>query len=65
MVCLRPVLSRLGRRRVWTRHEVELALSLFCVDYYERLMVGGSAGKGGGEAAASSSLMFLCKAVNV
>ncbi|KAK1353734.1 F-box protein SNE [Heracleum sosnowskyi] len=65
MVCLRPVLSRLGRRRVWTRHEVELALSLFCVDYYERLMIGGGGvGKGGGDVA-SSSLMFLFKAVNV
>lgn len=64
MVCLRPVLSRLGKRRVWTRHEVELALSLFCVDYYERLMIGGGGGKGGGDVA-SSSLMFLFKAVNV
>lgn len=65
MVCLRPVLNRLGRRRVWTRHEVELALSLFCVDYYERFMVGGVVKGGGGEVASSSSLMFLFKAVNV
>ncbi|XP_074364453.1 F-box protein SNE [Apium graveolens] len=65
MVCLRPVLTRLGRRRVWTRHEVELALSLFCVDYYERLMVGGGVVKGGGGDVAPSSLMFLFKAVNV
>ncbi|XP_057954766.1 F-box protein SNE [Malania oleifera] len=64
MVCVRPVLSRLGRRelgrtggggdsdlveRVWTRHEVQLSLSLFCVDYYEKL----------GDASASS-LTFLC-----
>ncbi|KAA8526612.1 hypothetical protein F0562_008185 [Nyssa sinensis] len=53
MVCLRRVLSRLARmgsgggdsdlvRRVWTRHQVELSLSLFCVDYYERLNGGGT-----------------------
>ncbi|XP_050383295.1 F-box protein SNE [Argentina anserina] len=61
MVCVRPVLSRLSDsrlvRRVWTRDEVQLSLSLFCVDYYERRL-------GGGEAAASS-LMFLCNPVNV
>ncbi|KAL7185941.1 hypothetical protein ACSBR2_027821 [Camellia fascicularis] len=80
MVCLRPVLSRLSRmkklrlgggggsgdwevvRRVWTRHEVELSLSLFCIDYYERL--GGGGGRHGGDSSASS-LMFLCKPVNV
>ncbi|KAK3013244.1 hypothetical protein RJ639_009062 [Escallonia herrerae] len=74
MVCLRPVLSRLGRmrvglgggesdlvRRVWTRQEVELSLSLFCVDYYERLLGGG----GKLTDAPASSLMFLCKTVNV
>ncbi|EEF32172.1 F-box protein SNE [Ricinus communis] len=71
MVCVRPVLSQLGRRfrlssggesdrarRMWTRDEVELLLSLFCVDYYERLeRIGGYA--------SASSLMFLCKPVNV
>ncbi|PON80729.1 F-box domain containing protein [Parasponia andersonii] len=69
MVCVRPVLSRLGgdsgvlRRRVWTRDEVQLSLSLFCIDYYERLgKLGG--GAGGGDASASS-LMFLCNPVNV
>ncbi|KAG5596577.1 hypothetical protein H5410_037809 [Solanum commersonii] len=89
MVCVRPVLNRLRkwrpigmesdseivRRVYWTRHEVELSLSLFCVDYYERVFLsggsggGGGGGKhGGGDAAAApcvSSLMFLCKAVNV
>ncbi|XP_057792923.1 F-box protein SNE-like [Salvia miltiorrhiza] len=80
-VCVKPVLSRLGKmtpaageieRRLWTRHEVELSLSLFCVDYYERLFLcgGGGGGRLGGDAAAAaapppSSLMFLCKAVNV
>ncbi|KAH7859481.1 hypothetical protein Vadar_001650 [Vaccinium darrowii] len=78
--CLRPVLSRLSRRkrlrsggsgggdaevvrRVWRRHEVELSISLFCVDYYERLGGGGVGGRVGDGSA--SSLMFLCKHVNV
>ncbi|KAJ9176790.1 hypothetical protein P3X46_012068 [Hevea brasiliensis] len=80
MVCVRPVLSRLGRRlrlgdsdrvgRVWTRDEVQLSLSLFCVDYYERLGRlggggGGSGGGGGGGDTSAASLMFLCKPVNV
>ncbi|XP_016444573.1 F-box protein SNE-like [Nicotiana tabacum] len=85
MVCVRPVLNRLrkwkpigmesasdsevGRRVYWTRHEVELSLSLFCVDYYERVLLGGGGGGGGGgrhgDAACTSSLMFLCNAVNV
>ncbi|KAL8087981.1 F-box protein SNE-like [Apium graveolens] len=69
MVCVRPVLSRLKRgkpggsdigRRVWSKQEVELWLSLFCVEYYERLMLGG--GKVGGDKE-TSSLMFLCNAV--
>ncbi|KAF3443268.1 hypothetical protein FNV43_RR12950 [Rhamnella rubrinervis] len=67
MVCVRPVLSRLGDpdlvRRVWTRDEVQLSLSLFCVDYYERL--GGGSGRLGSGDASASSLMFLCKPVNV
>ncbi|KAK9155334.1 hypothetical protein Sjap_002814 [Stephania japonica] len=54
--CLRPVLSRLVDDRVRTRDHVQLSLSLFCVDYYERL--GGS--RLSGEA---SSLMFLCDPV--
>ncbi|KAL5540232.1 hypothetical protein UlMin_044472 [Ulmus minor] len=65
MVCVRPVLSRLGDsglvRRVWTRNEVQLSLSLFCVDYYERL---GGSGMISSDAS-PSSLMFLCKPVNV
>ncbi|XP_052178715.1 F-box protein SNE [Diospyros lotus] len=77
MVCVRPVLSRLSGvkrlrlgpgaggevapRRAWSRHEVELSLSLFCIDYYERL--GGGGGRLGD--ASASSLMFLCKPVNV
>lgn len=50
-------------RRVWRRHEVELSISLFCVDYYERLGSSGGGGRGGG--ACASSLMFLCEPVNV
>ncbi|RXH79794.1 hypothetical protein DVH24_040941 [Malus domestica] len=38
-VYVRPILSRLSDsdmvRRVWTWDEVQLSLSLFCVDYYE------------------------------
>ncbi|KAF8409704.1 hypothetical protein HHK36_005783 [Tetracentron sinense] len=79
MVCLRPViLSRLSRqlslrlgnggagdseriKRICTRDEVQLSLSLFSIDYYERL--GGGTGRLGESSA--SSLMFLCKPVNV
>ncbi|XP_058744984.1 F-box protein SNE [Vicia villosa] len=66
MICVRPVLSRLGeservRKRVWTRHEVQLSLSLFCVDSYERLAAGGMIASD----ASPSSLMFLCNPINV
>ncbi|KAG8489477.1 hypothetical protein CXB51_017452 [Gossypium anomalum] len=64
--CVRPVRSRLGRvrRASWARDEVQLSLSLFCVDYYERL--GGSNSNGRlVEKSSPSSLMFLCKPVNV
>lgn len=70
MVCVRPVLSRLGdseRVVVRKRHEVvvQLSLSLFCVDSYERL---AAAAAGGGKVtsdASASSLMFLCNPINV
>ncbi|XP_021766270.1 F-box protein SNE-like [Chenopodium quinoa] len=78
MVCVRPVLGRWngsGRsrcgaeltRRVWSRQGAQLLLSLFCVDYYEKLGSGGGGGGGGriGSDAVPSSLMFLCKPVNV
>lgn len=65
--------AEIVRRVYWTRHEVELSLSLFCVDYYERVLLGGGGGAaggggrhgGGGDTGCTSSLMFLCKAVNV
>ncbi|XP_060189835.1 F-box protein SNE-like [Lycium barbarum] len=72
MVCVRPVLNRLricrptGVEDYWIRHEVELSLSLFCVEYYERVLLGGGGGgRHGGDGGCTSSLMFLCKAVNV
>ncbi|GAB2256858.1 hypothetical protein Droror1_Dr00022917 [Drosera rotundifolia] len=78
MVCAGPVMRRLlgrkrkrggvesevMRRRVWRRCGAQLLVSLFCVDYYERL--GRTSGGGEGELPAaggeelSSSLMFLC-----
>ncbi|XP_047334189.1 F-box protein SNE-like [Impatiens glandulifera] len=68
MVCIRPMLSRLARRRAvlrraWTRQEMEMSLSLFCIDYYEKLGAGSGSGKL--RDASASSLMFLCKPVNV
>ncbi|XWS75882.1 hypothetical protein CRYUN_Cryun01aG0129600 [Craigia yunnanensis] len=71
MACVRPVLSRLGgvRKLSWTRDEVQLSLSLFCVDCYERLGgIGGSNNSTNGRLvgeSSPSSLMFLCKPVNV
>ncbi|XP_044504000.1 F-box protein SNE-like [Mangifera indica] len=70
MVCLRPVLSRLAeqtrQRRMksvmWSLEEVQLSLSLFCVDYYERLGVDDRIDECD---PSTSSLMFLCKPVNV
>ncbi|KAK4770229.1 hypothetical protein SAY87_030761 [Trapa incisa] len=65
MLCVRHLLTRLDRdpggrwRTSSAWDELQLSLSLFCVDYYERL--GGRFG----DTAATSSLMFLCKPVNV
>ncbi|KAM7503759.1 hypothetical protein LguiB_002663 [Lonicera macranthoides] len=52
VVCVRLVESQ-SRGRVWTRQEVELWLSRFCVNYYERSL----GGIGGG----ASWLMFKYK----
>ncbi|CAN0927193.1 F-box protein SNE [Linum grandiflorum] len=74
MVYIRPVVFRTvgsavdHQRRVWTADEVQLYLSLFCVDYYERL-AGGNGGTESDDASASSSsssLAFLLSSpVNV
>ncbi|GFP84884.1 F-box protein sne [Phtheirospermum japonicum] len=61
LVCVKPVLSRLGELRVGGGAEVDLTLSLFCVDYYERVLLGS----GGDVASPPASLLFLRKAVNV
>ncbi|KMT02234.1 hypothetical protein BVRB_9g206250 [Beta vulgaris subsp. vulgaris] len=53
-------------RRVWTRQGAQLLLSLFCVDYYEKLgEASGGKIESDNNATPSSSLMFLCKPVNV
>uniref|UniRef100_A0A7N0TDS9 F-box domain-containing protein n=1 Tax=Kalanchoe fedtschenkoi TaxID=63787 RepID=A0A7N0TDS9_KALFE len=67
MVCVRRrVMGRLGPERGWTREEVQLWLSLFCVDCYERLGgKQGSDGGGDGLMTEAPSLMFLCEPVNV
>lgn len=68
MGCVKQVREVREFNRVWTRHEMELSLSLFCVDYYEKVLLGGGGGGGqlGGDSASSaSSLMLFCKAVNV
>ncbi|XP_047938439.1 F-box protein SNE-like [Salvia hispanica] len=55
-LCVKPVLTRLANANAKrTTHEVDLSLSLFCVDYYERLFLAGAA-------TPPSSLIFLCKA---
>ncbi|KAL3615341.1 hypothetical protein CASFOL_041002 [Castilleja foliolosa] len=61
MVCVKPMLSRLGELRVGGGAEAELTLSLFCVDYYERVLLGS----GGDVASPPASLLFLRRAVNV
>ncbi|EOA14122.1 hypothetical protein CARUB_v10027267mg [Capsella rubella] len=58
-LCIRPVLARLPKL-LWTRDQLQLSLSLYCVHYYERLYVGAWIGD-----APPSSLMFLRKPVNV
>ncbi|XP_022136160.1 F-box protein SNE-like [Momordica charantia] len=67
MLCLRPLLATFNRRRshfvrrVSTLQDhLQLSLSLFSVDCYER-----SGRIAGDAAAAAPSLRFLCKPVNV
>ncbi|KAK1281601.1 F-box protein SNE [Acorus calamus] len=59
-VCIRPVRTRLGNRAGWTRDEIQLSLSLFSIDCYERLN-----GLGSGSVGPPSSLAFLREPVNV
>ncbi|KAK7386039.1 hypothetical protein VNO78_32096 [Psophocarpus tetragonolobus] len=52
MVCVRPVLSRLGGQQ--HKLHLSLSLSLFCIHSYERF-----------SSDPASSLMFLCNTVNL
>ncbi|GJN30580.1 hypothetical protein PR202_gb18894 [Eleusine coracana subsp. coracana] len=69
-LCLGPALDRLGRAQAQARAHLSLSLSLslFSIDCYERLG-GGSGGAAGAAAgrqpAPPSSLLFLCKPVDV
>ncbi|CAH9116223.1 unnamed protein product [Cuscuta europaea] len=68
MACVRPV--RLSSRSgdsdsgIVSRHEVQLSLSLFCVDYFERMLLGGD-GRDSPASPPPPSLCFLRKTVNV
>ncbi|CAN1222993.1 F-box protein SNE [Linum perenne] len=60
MVYIRPVFkvgsAEVVRRPVWTADEVQLYLSLFCVDYYERIGGRSIGGSGSDKSTSSSSL---------
>jgi hypothetical protein len=68
-LCLGPALDRLGRAahaQARARLSLSLSLSLFSIDRYERLGGGGGGGAGGaGRQQPPSSLLFLCKPVDV
>ncbi|XP_057796773.1 F-box protein SNE-like [Salvia miltiorrhiza] len=55
MLCFKPVGA--AERRLSTRHEMDISLSLFCVDYYERVLLAGAARI---PPAPSPPLIFLC-----
>ncbi|KAL5210000.1 hypothetical protein ABZP36_005623 [Zizania latifolia] len=71
-LCLGPALDRLGRggggalahahAHARAHLSLSLSLSLFSIDCYERL---GGGGGGGGRQPQPSSLLFLCKPVDV
>ncbi|KAI4993064.1 hypothetical protein ZWY2020_007377 [Hordeum vulgare] len=65
-LCLGPALDRLGRAHAQARARLSLSLSLslFSIDCYERLG-GGGAGAGASRQQPPSSLLFLCKPVDV
>jgi hypothetical protein len=62
-LCLGPALDRLGRAQA--RLSLSLSLSLFSIDCYERLGGEGRAPGVAGRQAPPSSLLFLCKPVDV
>ncbi|KAJ1298377.1 hypothetical protein BS78_01G448100 [Paspalum vaginatum] len=65
-LCLGPALDRLGRAGALARAHhlsLSLSLSLFSIDCYERLGGGGAAGRQ--QKQQPSSLLFLCKPVDV
>ncbi|KAK3150757.1 hypothetical protein QOZ80_3AG0237330 [Eleusine coracana subsp. coracana] len=67
-LCLGPALDRLGRAQAQARAHLSLSLSLslFSIDCYERLGGGsGAAAAAGRQPAPPSSLLFLCKPVDV
>ncbi|OEL14580.1 hypothetical protein BAE44_0024401 [Dichanthelium oligosanthes] len=73
-LCLGPALDRLGRAGALaqaqaaraTNLSLSLSLSLFSIDCYERLGGGGGgAGAGRQQQQQPSSLLFLCKPVDV
>ncbi|KAF7041431.1 hypothetical protein CFC21_051228 [Triticum aestivum] len=70
-LCLGPALDRLGRAgalahaQARARLSLSLSLSLFSIDCYERLGGGSGATAGAGRQQPPSSLLFLCKPVDV
>ncbi|XP_074298742.1 F-box protein SNE isoform X2 [Silene latifolia] len=56
MLCVGPVLGRVGP--VWSKQGAQLLLSLFCVDYYEKLGAVAS-GTDTNSSNTASSLLFL------
>jgi hypothetical protein len=73
-LCLGPALDRLGRAGALAQAQaarahhlsLSLSLSLFSIDCYERLGVGGGgAAAGRQQQQQPSSLLFLCKPVDV
>ncbi|KAK1652329.1 hypothetical protein QYE76_070134 [Lolium multiflorum] len=70
-LCLGPALDRLGRAgalahaQARERLSLSLSLSLFSIDCYERLGGAGGGGAGAGRQQPPSSLLFLCKPVDV
>ncbi|XP_066356088.1 F-box protein SNE-like [Miscanthus floridulus] len=68
-LCLGPALDRLAQAQAARAHHLSLSLSLslFSIDCYERLGGGGGGGPSAGKRVRQqpSSLLFLCKPVDV